>query len=111
MGQFNQVILMGNLTRQPELNYTPGQTAVVSFGMAVNRKWTDQGGTQREEVCFVECVMFGKRAEAFNKYMSKGSPVFVQGRLKFESWESEGKKHQRLKVLAESFEFVGKKDD
>lgn len=110
MSNFNQVILMGNLTRKPELSYTPGKTAVVVFGLAVNRKWKKQDGSEGEEVCFVECQMYGKRAEVVSEYFTKGSPIFIQGRLKFEQWESGGKKQSRIRVLVENFEFIGNKD-
>lgn len=109
MSNFNQVILMGNLTREPSLAYTPNQTPVVEFGLAVNRKWTKQDGSQGEEVLFVECQCYGKRAEVINKHFEKGSPIFVQGRLKFEQWESGGTNHNKLRVVVESFEFVGRK--
>jgi len=111
MSNFNQVILMGNLTRDPQLSYTPSQTAVVEFGLAVNRKWTKQDGSQGEEVLFVECQMFGKRAEVVSKHFEKGSPIFVQGRLKLERWEKDGKTHSRIRVIVESFEFIGRKGD
>ncbi|MBA7530529.1 Single-stranded DNA-binding protein [subsurface metagenome] len=110
MSNFNQVILMGNLTRDPELSYTPGKTAVVVFGLAVNRKWKKQDGTDGEEVLFVDCQMYGKQAEVVSKHFTKGKSIFVQGRLKFEQWESGGNKHSRIRVLVENFEFIGKKD-
>lgn len=112
MSNFNQVILMGNLTRDPNLSYTPNQTAVVEFGLAVNRKWNREDGSLGEEVCFVECQMFGKRAEVVNKYFKKGDPIFVQGRLKQERWEKDGSTHSKMRVVVESFEFIGgKKQD
>jgi len=82
MANYNKVMLMGNLTRDPQLSYTPNQTAVVDFALAVNRRWTGQDGSQREETCFVDCTAFGRPAENINKYLSKGRPVFVEGRLK-----------------------------
>lgn len=111
MSNFNLVVLMGNLTRDPKLSYTPNQTAVVEFGLAVNRKWTKQDGSAAEEVCFVECQMFGKRAEVVNKYFKKGDPIHVQGRLKFEQWEKDDHTHSRIRVVVESFEFIGVKRD
>jgi single-strand DNA-binding protein len=99
---------MGNLTRDPQLSYTPNQTAVVDFGIATNRKWTGQDGSQREETCFVDCRMFGKRAEVINKYCKKGNPLFIEGRLSFDSWEAQdGSKRSKLRVTVENFEFMG----
>lgn len=109
MSNFNQVILMGNLTRDPELSYTPSKTAVVVFGVAVNRKWKKQDGTEGDEVLFIDCQMFGKRAEVVSRYFTKGSSIFLQGRLRFEQWESGGKQHSRIRVLVENFEFIGQK--
>lgn len=111
MSNFNQVLLMGNLTREPSLSYTPSKTPVVEFGLAVNRKWTKQDGSQGEEVLFIECQCYGKRAEVIDKHFEKGSPIFVQGRLKLEQWESGGKTHSRIRVIVESFEFIGRKGD
>lgn len=109
MSNFNQVILMGNITREPSLSFTPNRTAVVEFGLAVNRKWKMQDGSQGEEVLFVECQVFGKRAEVVDKYFKKGSPIFVQGRLKLEQWDKDGKTHSRIRVIVENFEFIGSK--
>lgn len=109
MSNFNQVILMGNLTREPQLSYTPSKTAVVEFGLAVNRKWTKQDGSQGEEVLFIECQVFGKRAEVIAKHFEKGSPIFVQGRLKREQWIKDDQTHTRVRVIVENFEFVGSK--
>lgn len=111
MANYNKVILMGNLTRAPQLSFLPSQTPVVDFGMATNRKWKDKDGKQQEEICFVDCVAFGRQAETINQYMSKGSPIHVDGRLKFESWEKDGKKRNKLKVLVESAQFLGKPGD
>lgn len=109
MSNFNQVILMGNLTRAPKLAYTSNKTAVVEFGLAVNRKWTKQDGSQGEEVLFIECQIFGKRAEVVQKHFEKGSPIFVLGRLKLERWEKDDKTHSRIRVIVENFEFIGSK--
>lgn len=107
MANFNKVYLMGNLTRDPQLSYTPNQTAVVDFGIATNRRWTGQDGSQREETCFVDCRMFGKRAEVINKYCKRGNPLFVEGRLTFDSWEAQdGSKRSKLRVTVENFEFI-----
>ena len=108
MASYNKVILLGNLTRDPQLSYTPSNTAVVEFGLATNRKWKDQAGQQREEVCFADCQMYGRRAEVINKYLHKGDPLFVEGRLKFDSWQAQdGTKRSKLRVVVESFEFIG----
>ncbi len=108
MANFNKVLLMGNLTRDPQLSYLPSQTAVVEFGIAVNRKWTGQDGSDREEVCFVDCRAFGKMAENINKYLKKGRPLFVEGRLSFDSWTAQdGTKRSKHRVTIESFQFLG----
>ena len=108
MASYNKVILLGNLTRDPQLSYTPNQTAVVDFGLATNRKWKGQDGTQRDETCFVDCRMFGRRAEVINQYCKKGNPLFVEGRLNYSSWESQdGTKKSKLRVTVDSFEFIG----
>lgn len=111
MSNFNQWTGMGNFTRDPQLSYTPNQTPVVEFGLAVNRKWKGEDGSQREEVLFIECQCFGKRAEVISKHFVKGSPIFVQGRLKLERWEKDGEQHSRIRVMVESFEFIGKKGE
>ena len=108
MASFNKVILLGNLTRDPELSYTPSQTAVCQFGMAMNRKWKGADGAEKEETCFVDCVIFGKRADVIQKYCKKGNPLFVEGYLKFDSWVAQdGSKRSKLKVVVGDFQFVG----
>jgi single-strand DNA-binding protein len=108
MANLNRVLLMGNMTRDPQLTYLPSQTAVVEFGLAMNRKFKKQDGSQGEEICFVDCQMFGKRAEVINKYFKKGEPIFIEGRLKLDSWQGQdGTKRSKLRVFVESFEFVG----
>ncbi|MEN6386597.1 MAG: single-stranded DNA-binding protein [Phycisphaerales bacterium] len=107
MANFNKVILLGNLTRDPQLSYLPSQTAVVDFGLATNRRWTSQDGQQREEACFVDCRAFGKPAETINKYCKKGKPLLIEGRLTFDSWTGkDGEKRSKLRVTIESFQFV-----
>jgi len=107
MASFNKVLLMGNLTRDPQLSYTPSQTAVVDFGLATNRRWRAQDGTQREETCFVDCRAFGRLAENINKYLTKGRPIFVEGRLTFDSWTAQdGTKRSRHRVTVENFQFL-----
>ena len=108
---FNKVLLGGNLTRDPQLSYTPNQTAIVDFGLAVNRKWS-KDGQEHEEVCFVDCVAFSKTAENLNKYTSKGMPLFIEGRLTFDQWTAQdGTKRSKHKVAIQSFQFIGGKDD
>ncbi len=108
MSSFNKVLLMGNLTRDPQLSYTPNNTAVVDFGIAVNRRWTGKDGSQKDETCFVDCRAFGRLAENINKYMTKGKPLFVEGRLTFDSWTAQdGTKRSRHRVTVENFRFVG----
>lgn len=111
MLNFNQVTLMGNLTRAPELRYTTNQTPAVEFGLAVNHKYKKSDGSQGEEVLFIECQMYGRRAEVVSKHFSKGSPIFVQGRLKLEKWEKDDQQYSRIRAIIDSFEFVGKKPD
>ncbi len=110
MASYNKVILLGNLTRDPELRYLPNsQTAVVDFGLATNRKRRSQDGSQRpDEVCYVDCTIFGKPAETINKYLKKGNPIFIEGRLTFDSWQAQdGSKRSKLKVTVENFQFLG----
>ena len=108
MSNFNKVLLMGNLTRDPQLTYLPSETAVVEFGLAVNRKWKSREGENRDETCFVDCRMFGRRAEVINKYCKKGNPLFIEGRLTFDSWQAQdGTKRSKLRVTVENFEFIG----
>lgn len=108
MANFNKVLLMGNLTRDPQLSYLPSQTAVVEFGLAVNRRWTGRDGENKESTCFVDCRAFGKTAETINKYLTKGRPMFVEGRLEFDSWTAQdGSKRSKHRVFVENFQFLG----
>ena len=108
MANFNKIFLMGNLTRDPQLTYLPSQTPVVEFGLAVNRKWKSREGEDREETCFVDCRAFGRTAENINKYLSKGRPLFVEGRLTFDSWTAQdGSKRSKHRVTVENFQFIG----
>ena len=101
MASFNKVILLGNLTRDPEMRYTPSGTPVASFGLAVNRRYR-QGDEQKEEVCFVDISAFARSAEIVGQYLSKGSPVLIEGRLHFRSWEDQsGQRRSKLDVVAE----------
>lgn len=108
MANLNKVFLMGNLTRDPELRYTPSGVAVTDFGLAVNRSWKSQNGEKREEVTFVDVQAWARTAEVISEYCKKGSPIFVEGRLQYDSWEGkDGQKRSRLRVVAETFQFIG----
>lgn len=109
MANFNKVLLMGNLTRDPQLRYLPSQMAVAEFGLAVNRRWKGPQGEDREEVTFVDCTAWGKQAETINQYCQKGKGIFVEGRLKLDQWEDKqgGGKRSRLTVVVENFQFIG----
>jgi single-strand DNA-binding protein len=110
-GSFNKVILMGNLTRDIELRYTPSNTAVGNFGVAVNRSWKNPDGQVQEEVTFVDCEAWGKQAEIMSQYLAKGRRVFLEGRLKLDQWQdkNDGSKRSKLKVVVEEFRFVDAK--
>jgi single-strand DNA-binding protein len=112
MSSFNKVMLMGNLTRDPQLKYLPSQTAVAEFGIACNRKFRTATGEDREEVTFVDIAAFGKTGELINQYFTKGKPIFIEGRLKFDQWEDKqgGGKRSKLTVVAENFQFIGGRD-
>ena len=109
MASFNKVILMGNLTRDPELRYTPKGTAIAKVGLAVNRVWTNEAGEKKEEVTFVDVDIFGRTAENVGQYMRKGRPMLVEGRLKLDQWDDKqtGQKRSRLGVVAETVQFLG----
>jgi len=108
MASLNKVFLMGNLTRDPELRYTPSGTAVVNLRLAVNRRFKDKNGEQKEDVCFVTAVVWDKQAETCNQYLKKGRPVFVEGRLQSRSWQdAQGQKRNVLEVRAERVQFLG----
>jgi len=108
MAGYNKVILLGNLTRDPQLRYLPNNTPVCEFGMAVNRRWRDRDGNFQDEVCFVDLTAFGRQAETLNQYLSKGRALLVDGRLKFDSWTAQdGSKRSKLRVIVENFQFVG----
>ena len=109
MACLNKVMLIGNLTRDPELRYTPQGTAVTSFGLACNRRWKGQNGEEREETLFVDLNAFGRQAEVISEYMSKGRLIFVEGRLKLDQWQDKetGAKRSKLVVTVENFEFLG----
>jgi single-strand DNA-binding protein len=108
MASFNKVILIGNLTRDPELKYTPKGTAVAKIGLAVNRSWKSETGETREEVTFIDVDAFGRQAEVIGQYLKKGRPLMVEGRLKLDQWDDKttGQKRSRLGVVLESFQFL-----
>lgn len=107
MASLNRVLLIGNLTRDPELRYTPGGSAVCEFGLAMNRSWKGQDGAKQEETTFVDITAWGKTAELANQFLNKGRRVFIEGRLKYDQWTSqEGQKRSKLTVVAESLQFL-----
>ena len=109
MASFNKVILLGNLTRDPEVRYTPKGTAVAELGMAVNRVYTAENGEKREETTFVDVTLWGRTAEIAGEYLKKGRPVFIEGRLQLDSWEDKtsGQKRSKLKVVGEGLQLLG----
>jgi single-strand DNA-binding protein len=112
MANYNKVILLGNMTRDPQLKYLPSNLAVCEFGLAINHRWRDKDGNQKEEVCFVDVSAFGRQGETINQYMTKGKPILVEGRLRFDSWTGQdGQKRSKLSVVAETFQFVGARGD
>jgi single-strand DNA-binding protein len=108
MASFNRVLLMGNLTRDIEVRQTTGSQVVANFGLAMNRRYKTAAGEEREEVTFVDCEAWGPQAEIMAKYLSKGRPLFVEGRLKLDQWQDkEGNKQSKLRVVVENFQFIG----
>lgn len=112
MSSYNKVLIMGTLTRDPELKYTPKGSAVAQIGLAVNRKYKSDSGETREEVTFVDVTLWGRTAEVANEYLKKGRSVFIEGRLQLESWEDKqtGQKRSKLKVVGEGLQMLGGKD-
>jgi single-strand DNA-binding protein len=110
-GSYNKVLLMGNITRDIELKYTPSNQAVATIGLAVNRKYKAADGQLKEDVTFVDCEAWGKTAESMSQYLSKGRPVFVEGRLRLDTWKDkqDGSNRSKLKVVVESFQFIDPK--
>lgn len=109
MASFNKVILIGNLTRDPELRYTPKGTAIAKIGVAVNRVWTSESGEKKEEVTFIDVDVFGRTAENVGQYMRKGRPIMIEGRLRLDQWDDKqtGQKRSKLGVVAETVQFLG----
>jgi single-strand DNA-binding protein len=108
MANVNRVILIGNLTRDIELKSLPSGSSIAQIGLAVNREWKDKDGEKKEEVTFVDCEAWGKTAEVMAKYLAKGRPVFIEGRLKLDTWDDKesGQKRSKMKVVVESFQFI-----
>ncbi len=111
MANLNKVLLMGNLTRDPELRYTPSGAPVCEFGLAVNRTYNTRDGEKREEVCFVDVTMWGRRGVVISEYFTKGRQIFIEGRLRYDTWESPDGRRSKLCVVAENFEFIGPRSD
>ena len=109
MASFNKVLLLGNLTRDPEVRYTPKGSAVADLGIAVNRQYTLENGEKREEVTFVDVTFWGRTAEIAGEYLKKGRPVFIEGRLQLDTWDDKqsGQKRSRLKVIGENMQMLG----
>lgn len=107
MAGFSKVMLMGNLTRDPELRVTPGGISICKFSLAISRKFKGQDGSNKEDVLFIDVDAFGKQGDVVAKYFTKGKPIFVEGRLKLDQWEANGEKKSKIGVVLESFQFVG----
>lgn len=108
MANFNKVILAGNLTRDPELRYTPKGSAVTEIGMAINRSWKSETGEMREEVTFVDVAAYGRTAEVIAQYLKKGRPILIEGRLRLDTWDDKqtGQKKSKLRVVCDNFQFL-----
>ena len=113
MASFNSVTLIGNITRDIELRYTPAGKAVADLSLAINKNWTDESGQKREDVTFVDCTAFGRTAEICAEYLKKGSPVFVSGHLKQDTWQDKqtGANRSKLKVTIDNLQLLGSRDD
>src|SRR5262245_48985209 len=109
MANFNKVILAGNLTRDPELRFTPKGTAICKFGLAINRTWTSESGEKKEEATFVDVDAFGRQAETIAQYLKKGGGIMIEGRLRLDQWDDKqtGQKRSKLGVVVEGFQFIG----
>jgi single-strand DNA-binding protein len=112
MPNLNKVMLMGNLTRDPEIKYTPKGTAIAVFGLATNRSYTLESGEKREEVTFVDCEAYARLAEIIGEYCKKGKPIFVEGRLKLDTWDDKtsGQKRSKMKVIVEVMQLLGSRE-
>lgn len=111
MANLNKVMLIGNLTRDPELRHTPKGTAVSEISLAINRNWTNEQGQKQEDTTFVEVTLWGRQAEVVQQYVTKGSPIYIEGRLQLDSWDDKetGKKRSKLRVIGENFQFLASK--
>ncbi len=107
MGNVNKVFLMGNLTRDPELRHIPNGTAVCDLGLAINRRYKSGDGEQKEETCFVDITFWQRRGEVISEYLKKGDPIFIEGRLQLDQWETSDGRRSKLKVIGENFQFIG----
>lgn len=113
MPNLNKVMLIGNLTRDPELRYTPKGTAVAEIAMAINRVWNNDAGQKQEETTFVDVTLWGRQAELVQQYVTKGQPIYIEGRLHLETWDDKetGKKRSRMKVIGESMQFLSTRSE
>jgi single-strand DNA-binding protein len=111
MANFNRVILMGNITRDIELKYLQSGMAVTEIGLATQHRYKNQSGEWIEEPIFVDVTLWGRTAEIVSEYLTKGSPIFIEGRLKYETWETDGQKRSKLKVVGERIQFIGGRGD
>jgi len=107
MASFNRVILVGNLTRDPNVRYTPSGTAVCEIGLAVNERRKNQSGEWVDEVVYVDVTLWGRTAEVAGEYLTKGSPLLIEGRLRMDTWEKDGEKRSKLRVVAERMQMLG----
>jgi single-strand DNA-binding protein len=109
MPALNKVMLIGNLTRDPQTKQLPSNTTLVEFGLAMSRRFKTQAGEEKEDVCFVDCTAFGKQADVIAQYCTKGKPIFIEGRLKYDTWDDKngGGKRSKLSVVVENFQFLG----
>jgi single-strand DNA-binding protein len=112
MANLNRVYLMGRTTRDPELRYTPKGVQVCEIGLAINRTWTNEQGEKTEETTFVDVTLWGRQAEIAGQYLKKGSPVFIEGRLKLDTWDDKqtGQKHSRLRIVGEHMQLLGSRE-
>ena len=112
MSSYNRIIMVGNLTRDPDVTFTNSNVSVCKFGIATNHKWKNKDGDEREEVCFLDCTLFGKAGDVFAKYMAKGRSVLLEGRLQLSRWETkDGDKRSRHEMMVESFTFLGSRNE
>jgi single-strand DNA-binding protein len=108
MANLNKVMLIGNLTRDPELRHTPSGKVVSELGLAINRSWTNDQGQKQEETTFVDVSVWGRQAEVIQQYVTKGSPIYIEGRLQLDSWDDKttGQKRSKMRVICENFQFL-----